>query len=470
MLHGFLERGRPGSDERGVNLLDGGAPFYDTYQCADGGWVAVGALEPQFYAALLEALGLAGDEEIARPTSTRRPGPRSASASPPSSPSAPGRVARALRRLRLLRRPGALDARGARGRPQPRPRHLRRGRRHAPAGPGPPLQRHRTRRAARPRTRRVAIVTGAGRGIGAATVAALAAEGWSVVAVDRCSPDRRLPYAMASERDLDEAVAAAAERAGRDDVARAVVADASDRDALAAVVEGAEAWGDLDAFVANAGAIAGGVPAWELPADEQRALIEVNLEAVILAARLVVPTLLGRPRPRSGRFVAVTSSGATRACRASPPTAPRRPASSASSAASPPTSTAAASPPTPSPRLDRHPAPRRVRPPLRPPLAPRFAPRQPLERLLEPEEVASTIAFLLGPGGSGITGATLPVDGGLTIIDLSRASLRTSREVRAPSLALDGLARGSAATRGRRRRSVVGTPAARPPRRRGRRS
>jgi alpha-methylacyl-CoA racemase len=64
MLHGFLGMGA-WRDERGVNLLDGGAPFYDTYRCADGGWVAVGALEPQFYAALLEALGMAGDEEIA---------------------------------------------------------------------------------------------------------------------------------------------------------------------------------------------------------------------------------------------------------------------------------------------------------------------------------------------------------------------------------------------------------------------
>jgi NAD(P)-dependent dehydrogenase (short-subunit alcohol dehydrogenase family) len=44
-----------------------------------------------------------------------------------------------------------------------------------------------------------------------------------------------------------------------------------------------------------------------------------------------------------------------------------------------------------------------------------FAPRQPLERLLDPDEVAATIAFLLGPGGSGITGATVPVDAGLTI-------------------------------------------------------
>jgi alpha-methylacyl-CoA racemase len=47
------------TDERGRNLLDGHAPFYDTYTCADGGHVAVGALEPQFYAALLAGLGLA---------------------------------------------------------------------------------------------------------------------------------------------------------------------------------------------------------------------------------------------------------------------------------------------------------------------------------------------------------------------------------------------------------------------------
>jgi alpha-methylacyl-CoA racemase len=46
-------------DERGVNLLDGGVPWYDVYQTADGQWMAVGALEPRFYAALLDGLGLA---------------------------------------------------------------------------------------------------------------------------------------------------------------------------------------------------------------------------------------------------------------------------------------------------------------------------------------------------------------------------------------------------------------------------
>jgi alpha-methylacyl-CoA racemase len=45
-------------DERASNLLDGGAPYYRTYRCADGGWMAVGAIEPAFYAQLLGGLGL----------------------------------------------------------------------------------------------------------------------------------------------------------------------------------------------------------------------------------------------------------------------------------------------------------------------------------------------------------------------------------------------------------------------------
>ena len=52
------------NEARGTNLLDSGAPFYDVYECADGKWLAVGAIEPQFYALLLEGLGLAGDESL----------------------------------------------------------------------------------------------------------------------------------------------------------------------------------------------------------------------------------------------------------------------------------------------------------------------------------------------------------------------------------------------------------------------
>ena len=46
------------TDERESNLLDGGAHFYDTYECSDGGWVALGSIEPQFYMELLEKADL----------------------------------------------------------------------------------------------------------------------------------------------------------------------------------------------------------------------------------------------------------------------------------------------------------------------------------------------------------------------------------------------------------------------------
>ncbi len=50
--------------ERGVNLLDTGAHFYDVYQCADGEWVSIGSIEPQFYALLLEKTGLSEDPDF----------------------------------------------------------------------------------------------------------------------------------------------------------------------------------------------------------------------------------------------------------------------------------------------------------------------------------------------------------------------------------------------------------------------
>ena len=57
MFHGLLAMGA-WKPERESNLLDGAAPYYDTYACADGGFVAVGALEPQFHAELMERLDL----------------------------------------------------------------------------------------------------------------------------------------------------------------------------------------------------------------------------------------------------------------------------------------------------------------------------------------------------------------------------------------------------------------------------
>ena len=64
MVYGMRAAGE-WSLARGQNILDGGAPFYRTYATSDGRFVAVGAIEPKFYAALLEGLGLAGTLSVA---------------------------------------------------------------------------------------------------------------------------------------------------------------------------------------------------------------------------------------------------------------------------------------------------------------------------------------------------------------------------------------------------------------------
>jgi alpha-methylacyl-CoA racemase len=63
MFYGFKAAGI-WKDERRANMLDGGAHFYDTYRCADGKWVSIGAIEPPFYALLLQKTGI-DDPEFA---------------------------------------------------------------------------------------------------------------------------------------------------------------------------------------------------------------------------------------------------------------------------------------------------------------------------------------------------------------------------------------------------------------------
>ncbi len=85
---GRSHRGRAWREERGRNLLDSGAPFYDVYETADGRHMAVGAIEPQFYAELVEGLGLV---ENAPDRSDPGTGPPCAGRSPPASASGPSR-------------------------------------------------------------------------------------------------------------------------------------------------------------------------------------------------------------------------------------------------------------------------------------------------------------------------------------------------------------------------------------------
>lgn len=57
MIYGFKASGS-WNGQRADNVLDGGAPFYGTYRCADGKWIAIGSIEPQFYALLLQKCGI----------------------------------------------------------------------------------------------------------------------------------------------------------------------------------------------------------------------------------------------------------------------------------------------------------------------------------------------------------------------------------------------------------------------------
>jgi SDR family mycofactocin-dependent oxidoreductase len=265
-------------------------------------------------------------------------------------------------------------------------------------------------------TDRVALVTGAARGIGAATVTALAAAGWRVVAVDRCADDPALPYRLGSRGDLDRVVEEARAAAGDVDVV-AAQADTRDPEALAAAVRLAEErWGGLDAAVAAAGVIAGGVPAWQVPLEQEQAVLDVDLGGVLTLARVAVPALLRRPEPRRGRFLAVASAAATRGlpmlaayCAAKAGVAGFVRALAAELGGTGVTANAVSPGSTATPILDESARLYHL------PAADAFAAQQPLGRLLAPAEVAAVIAFLAGDGASAMTGAIVPVDGGLAL-------------------------------------------------------
>jgi SDR family mycofactocin-dependent oxidoreductase len=264
-------------------------------------------------------------------------------------------------------------------------------------------------------TGRVALVTGAARGIGAATTAALAAAGWSVLAVDRAADDPALPYPMATPADLSGVVARAGQ--GDPDRVQPFTADVRDLTALEAAVATAETrWGGLDAAIAAAGVIAGGVPLWELPVQQQQAVLDTDLGGTVNLARAAVPALLRRPVPRSGRFLAVASAAATRGlpmlaayCAAKAGVTGLIRALAAELAGSGVTANAVSPGSTDTPILAESARLYGL------PGAETFAAQQPAGRLLQPAEVAAVLAFLASPESSGMTGAIVPVDGGLSL-------------------------------------------------------
>ena len=153
---------------------------------------------------------------------------------------------------------------------------------------------------------RVALVTGAARGIGAETVRTLCNDGYRVVAIDSCAGDDvpdGVAYALATRDELD---AVAAEFP---DQVLARVADVRDRDALAgAAVDGVDAFGRLDAVVAAAAVVAGGLPLWESPDSHLDTQWDVDVRGVWNTTAVTIPHLLAGPAPSGGRFVAIASA------------------------------------------------------------------------------------------------------------------------------------------------------------------
>lgn len=156
---------------------------------------------------------------------------------------------------------------------------------------------------------RVALVTGAARGIGAATVDQLCKDGYRVIAVDiadSSTTPEGVAYPLATAHDLD-AVAAR-----HPDAVVPVIADVRDLDALhAAASLAVERFGRLDTAVAAAAVIIGGKPLWETPTAHLQTLLDVDVIGVWNTAAATIPHMLNGPDPHGCRFVAVASAAGT---------------------------------------------------------------------------------------------------------------------------------------------------------------
>ena len=258
----------------------------------------------------------------------------------------------------------------------------------------------------------MAIITGAARGIGAATARRLASEGWQLILVDRCADDPALGYGLATRAELDAVVDAC----GGASHALGIIADVRDQGGLdRAVADGVARFGGLDAALAVAGVIAGGATAWTTADDVWDVMLGVNLDGVRRLARAAVPALLQRPAPRRGRFVAVSSAGGTLGL-------PLLAAYSAAKHGVVGFIRSLASELGPEGITANAVAPGSTDTAMLAASAEvygladvdEFAVHHQLARLVQPEEVAALLAWLCSEQSSAITGAVLPVDAGMT--------------------------------------------------------
>ncbi|MBA2390541.1 MAG: SDR family oxidoreductase [Geodermatophilaceae bacterium] len=257
---------------------------------------------------------------------------------------------------------------------------------------------------------RVAVVTGAARGIGAAVVRRLADGGWRVVAVDACADDPVVAYPLGTRAQL----AGVCEAYGEAVVA--VVADVRDLAGLRRAVAVAEdTFGGVDAAVAAAAVIAGGSDAWDTDEQTWRVLLEVDVLGVVNLVRAAVPALLRRPEPRAGRFVAIASAAAHHGLwRLSAYTAAKHAVVGLISGLAVDlrgtglTATAVSPGSTRTPMLDATASIYALGG------AEDFAGHQLTGKLLDPDQVAAAVGWLCSAESGAVTGSVLHADGGFT--------------------------------------------------------
>lgn len=258
---------------------------------------------------------------------------------------------------------------------------------------------------------RVALVTGAARGIGAATVRTLAAEGYRVIAVDWCAGAQgpaAVPYSFPTRADLD---AVAAEHPDR---VVPFVADVRERAALeSAVAEALQSWGRLDVAVAAAAVLIGGRPLWETPDTDVDLLWDIDVRGVWNTAAAAVPAMLAGGAPGGCRFVAVASAAGSHGLfRLAAYTATKHAVVglvkglAADLAGTGVTACAVSPGSTRTDMLDATAAVYGLADPEE------FALSQLIRRLIEPEEIAATIAFCCSPQGGVLNGSVVHADGG----------------------------------------------------------
>ena len=254
----------------------------------------------------------------------------------------------------------------------------------------------------------LAVVTGAARGIGAAVALGLAADGWELLLVDACAVQPGIGYEMPAPADLD-AVGSRCVQAGAAAV-EGLCADVAS-EGFVAQLNAALAGRAAAAAVAAAGVIAG-APGWATDEEAWTTLLNVNLHGTRRLAEATVPGMI---EAGHGRFVAVASAAALRAI-------PQLAAYSAAKAASAAYVRALAADLAGTGVLANAVCPGSTRGSMLAASAAvydlsdqeDFAGQQLVRRLLEPGEVAAAVVWLCSPAASALTGAVLPVDGGLT--------------------------------------------------------